>query len=710
MRWIVAFAYCMMCVGQIATAAMPPTGAIAPAGVRVLLTDTAQTSPIGRFVEIFEDQTGDLTFNDVSSSASSAAAFARSAHNIPNFGFSPSAYWVRFTAQNQTQRAATWLMEIGNPFIDVIQVYECRDGALVGEKTVGDTIPFHQRDVPHRNFIFPFNLAAQEEITYYVRFQNKGRMAIAITLWQPLAFTIHEYHQQFGSGLFYGAVLIMLGYNALLFLLLKEPIYGKYVLLLASVAVMLLSNEGFAYQYLWPDFPWWNDVSLNAFIGVTSMLSLWFSAQFLRLSAYSRPLYLSTVALRWVWGVLTALFVVTRHSSLPQLIIGLALPGPLLLIAAAFVIWRKGYQPARYYLLSWGIFFAGAFVEVLGMYNLIPVEWFNGRGLRFGLVLALAFISLALSDRINLLKSEKADAQANALLAAQENERLIREQNLLLEQKVAERTAELRTSNDQLHQEVAERKRAELALRAAHRELQQKNQELQDVNASKDKFFSIISHDLRSPLSVILGMTELLRGNFDHYTPDRAKELLTRMNAAAERLNMLLENLLTWSRLQRGAMEYRPEKIDLRALAEESRDLLLARAEQKDVALANVIPPNTSAFADYDMINTVIRNLVSNALKFTTAGDRIELSASCSETTAEVSVCDTGTGMSSEDLAQLFRIDVQHSSIGTAGERGTGIGLILCQELVERNGGTIWADSRLGEGTTFRFTLPAQKK
>ena len=408
--------------------------------------------------------------------------------------------------------------------------------------------------------------------------------------------------------------------------------------------------------------------------------------------------------------MLTVLFVVTRHSALPPLIIGVALPGPLLLIASAFAVWRKGYQPARYYLLSWGIFFAGAFVEVLGMYNLIPVELFNGRGLRFGLVLALAFISLALSDRINLLKSETADAQAKALLAAQENERLIREQNLLLEQKVTERTAELRTSNDQLHQEVAERKRAELALRAAHNELQQKNQELQDVNASKDKFFSIISHDLRSPLSVILGMTELLRENFDHYAPDRAKELLTRMNAAAERLNMLLENLLTWSRLQRGVMEYRPEKIDLRAIAEESRDLLLARAEQKDVVLANIIPPKTSAFADYDMINTVIRNLVSNALKFTTAGDRIELSASCSEIVAEVSVCDTGTGMSSEDLARLFRIDVQHSSIGTAGERGTGLGLILCQELVERNGGTIWADSRLGEGTTFRFTLPAQKK
>ena len=259
-------------------------------------------------------------------------------------------------------------------------------------------------------------------------------------------------------------------------------------------------------------------------------------------------------------------------------------------------------------------------------------------------------------------------------------------------------------------EDITEQKQAELDLLVAHKELQQKNRELQEVNASKDKFFSIISHDLRNPLSVILGMTELLRENFECYTPERAKEFLTRMYAAAERLHILLENLLTWSRLQRGVMEYHPEDIKLFDIGEENRNLFLAKSEQKSVTLVNAIPRETRAFADYSMINTVIRNLVSNALKFTTAGDHIEIAAFQRDSLIELSVRDTGIGIAPEDMKKLFRIDVQHSNIGTAGERGTGLGLILCQELVERNGGAIWVESQPGQGATFRLTLPAQKK
>ncbi|GAK50125.1 sensory transduction histidine kinase [Candidatus Moduliflexus flocculans] len=825
-RWIACVVCVITLLGWLKTAT--PSDRSAVPSVPILLTDTIEVSPIGQCLEIFEDPTGRATLDEIMA----IAAFSRSTQAIPNFGFSHSAYWVRFTVRNQERHPSTRLMEIGNPFIDSIRIYEFHNGMLFSTKESGDTVEFRQRDVPHRNFVFQLEFGPQEEATLYLRFQNKGRMAIAITLWQPIAFAVHAYHQQFASGIFYGAALIMLGYNLLLFWLLKERIYGQYILLLASIIIMVSSNEGFAYQYLWPTLPWWNDVSLNAFVGLTSILSLWFSAQFLRLAEYSRSLCRATTVLQWIWGILTALFVITRHPALPQLIVGLALPGPLLLIAAAFFVWRKGYQPARYYLLSWGIFFAGAFVEVLGIHNVIPVELISGRGLRVGLVLALAFISLALSDRINLLKFEKADAQAKALQAAQENEQLILEQNLVLERSVAERTAELRASNEQLHQEIAERKRAELTLRklekametteagititdpegrivyinpadarqhgytveealgfpaaifapmqqeqtddseqnyvkasglywkrermnvrkdgsafpvelistplhdeqgvylgrvtvcediteqqqaelkliAAHKELQQKNRELQEVNASKDKFFSIISHDLRNPLSVILGMTELLRENFEHYTPERAKEFLTRMYAAAERLHILLENLLTWSRLQRGVMEYHPEDINLFDIGEENRDLFLEKAAQKGITLVNAIPPKTRAFADHGMMNTVIRNLVSNALKFTTAGDLIEIAVFQRDSLIELSIRDTGIGIAPEDMEKLFRIDVQHSQVGTAGERGTGLGLILCQELVERNGGAIWVESQPGQGATFHLTLPAQKK
>jgi PAS domain S-box-containing protein len=255
-------------------------------------------------------------------------------------------------------------------------------------------------------------------------------------------------------------------------------------------------------------------------------------------------------------------------------------------------------------------------------------------------------------------------------------------------------------------QEIAERKQAEEALLAAHNELKEKNAQLQELNASKDKFFSIISHDLRSPFTALLGFAQLLAENVEHYSQDKIKHHIDRVYTSAERLHALLENLLTWARIQRGVMKHHPEPIDLSDIAEDNTALFASRAEQKQITLRDSIPKKTSVYADYSMIDTVLRNLISNALKFSQTDGIIEISAHSYETYVEVAVSDTGTGIRQENIPKLFRIDMQYTNVGTAGETGTGLGLILCQELVERNGGRIWVESDVGKGTTFRFTLP----
>jgi signal transduction histidine kinase len=259
-------------------------------------------------------------------------------------------------------------------------------------------------------------------------------------------------------------------------------------------------------------------------------------------------------------------------------------------------------------------------------------------------------------------------------------------------------------------QEIAERKQAQAALLAAHSELKEKNAQLQELNASKDKFFSIISHDLRNPFTTLLGFAQLLSENVDRYNQDEIKQKVDRLRSSAERLYALLENLLTWSRIQRGVMEHHPETIALSEIVADSVDLFTPNAEQKQIMLMNAIPENIAVYGDYSMVNTVIRNLISNALKFTPAGGNIEVSAQPYETSIEVAVSDTGRGIPQEDISKLFRIDVQHTNVGTAGETGTGLGLILCQELVERNKGKIWVESEVGNGTTFRFILPRSVK
>jgi len=258
-------------------------------------------------------------------------------------------------------------------------------------------------------------------------------------------------------------------------------------------------------------------------------------------------------------------------------------------------------------------------------------------------------------------------------------------------------------------EDITERKQAEAELLSAHNELKEKNAQLAELNASKDKFFSIIAHDLRGPFSSLIGLSEVVLMFLDEYSKEDIRKNMLRIRSSSEAVSALLENLLTWSRLQRGVMEYTPEVLEMQAIAMENIELFESQSEQKQITLQNAVSPETMAYADFHMCTAVIRNLLSNALKFTPAGGQISVSAAQYDSEIIISVADTGTGISTEDIGKLFRLDVQFTNIGTGGERGTGLGLKLCKDLVEAQKGRIWVESELGKGTIFRFTLPCAK-
>ena len=231
------------------------------------------------------------------------------------------------------------------------------------------------------------------------------------------------------------------------------------------------------------------------------------------------------------------------------------------------------------------------------------------------------------------------------------------------------------------------------------------------LNADKDRFFSIISHDLRGPFTSLLGNAQFMVEMMDNLKPQDIIEMAEGIYSAGRAAYNLLDNLLTWSRMQRqGGMEYQPDLLELRPIAEETVVLLAQRAADKQIELHNTITTGQMVYADKYMLDTVIRNLTGNALKFTPQGGQITISAHNNNSTQPgwitVTVADTGVGMSEADTAKLFRIDVNHSTIGTAREQGSGLGLIICKEMVERNGGKIWIESKVDQGTTVSFTLP----
>lgn len=242
-------------------------------------------------------------------------------------------------------------------------------------------------------------------------------------------------------------------------------------------------------------------------------------------------------------------------------------------------------------------------------------------------------------------------------------------------------------------------------LQVAHDQLNSQNLELQELNATKDKFFSIISHDLKGPLNSLTSFSSLLINHTESLSKEEIKMFASDFDKSLKNLFALLENLLEWSRSQTGNIEFVPEPFDLAAMLEENKELLKAQAQNKNISLVNESPERVLINAHKNSINTVVRNLISNAIKFTPEGGKITLKTSRQNGEAVTSIADTGVGMGQNVIDKLFRIDSKHSTKGTANEKGTGLGLILCKEFVEKNGGRIWVTSREGEGSVFYFSL-----
>ncbi len=244
-------------------------------------------------------------------------------------------------------------------------------------------------------------------------------------------------------------------------------------------------------------------------------------------------------------------------------------------------------------------------------------------------------------------------------------------------------------------------------IKEAEEEIAKQRDHLKELNAAKDKFFSIIAHDLKNPFSVLLSVTEALLEGFSQMSDEEKNVAIQRIHKSANLLFNLLDNLLQWSMTQTGRLTFHPEKADLRTIVFGTASLLRMNAENKHINLSTDIPEKTYVRADVDMVKTVIRNLLTNAIKFNTEGGKVKVTANKKKGYYEISVSDSGIGLSKEDQEKLFRIDVKNKSIGTSKEKGTGLGLILCKEYIEKNGGRIWVESEPGKGSDFIFTLPA---
>ena len=258
-----------------------------------------------------------------------------------------------------------------------------------------------------------------------------------------------------------------------------------------------------------------------------------------------------------------------------------------------------------------------------------------------------------------------------------------------------------------VYNDITAQVEAERKLRMRDKKLRENAKELKTLNDTKDKFFRILAHDLKNPFGSLLGASEYLYKEAEKHNTDKVRMLGKILYGSAKSGYDILANLLEWSRSQTGMLEFHPERVDMDTIIDNNIKLVTALATLKQISIKSDMENGLTATADVNMLNTVIRNLLINALKFTNKGGAVLISARKEKREILVSVQDNGVGISAKDIKKIFRIDVKFVNHGTNNEKGTGLGLILCKEFIKKQGGRIWVESRINVGSTFYFTIPA---
>ena len=642
----------------------------------------------------YKDSSGSKQINEiVSESNNFKSLFTKSV----NFGKDTSVYWIKVDLYHPKLYQDDYIIEIDYPGIDYIDYYSKVDNKWECVKT-GSLRPFNNRLIDFETFAFPLKNQYSPK-TLYFRIESGNALILDFKLYDQPAFLNYVMAIQLYYGFFIGIIsLIILG-NFLLYLFVSKRIHLIYVFYVTFNLVLNLLLSGHISKFFFKDFAGWYNVVYLQVLCVTILFSLWFLYEFLKLGNEKKFVKFFFVPSVIYISTLLVLCGFLEYNLINSLLEISTLVLMFMVLISAFQRYQKGNRAAGFYLGGYFCYFIFVLPVVLENYNLFPRSIVSKHGLEIGILLEVALLSVALFDKNRFEKKRISDERK---MIYDENLKLQYQLHSKLEKQVKARTEELAAALEELNE-----KNEEIISQRDNIEIQK--EKLVKLNNNKDKFISILAHDVKGPINSLYSFTEILSNNINILSKKELKILGEDLEKQTKNLFNLLENLLQWARSQMGTLDLNKDIIQINEQVKQTIKQTELMAVQKNIQIINYTKSD-SVFGDKNLFDTVLRNLISNAIKFSESNKQIYVNSFVRDKEVVISVKDEGLGFTNEIKNKLFKIESKHSTPGTSGEKGTGLGLKLCKEFVEINGGEIWAESQLYGGSTFYFTIPLFEK
>lgn len=647
------------------------------------------------------DTTGQRSFNDIDQVSFKSFSAADISQTKKEWTI-----WAEMQLVNNTDQDQQLILQTGK--WGFFEAYIVSSINKSNHEVSGSLVKLNQRSQQANTNAIKLLLKKDEPAKLYLKFKAVysiySHKDINLQLTQQVVFEKNDRQRLLWQGLFFGIIWVMGLYNLILLFAVKDISYLYYVLSIVSIGLYFGFYYGFGIEYLWPNSPVWDTFCfsiINPFTGLTRIL---FTRTYLHTPRLLPRINkaMNVLAAACIITLLFAFgFYVMNIDLLKPLVMIIGVLGALVLImmlvAGIVAYYYDKYDPAKFFIAANILLVLGAIAFILRETGLMNDNFISRYLVQYGVLIQAVVLSLGLASRLNKMRlklaNETLEKERLAFETEREKKRLIEQQKQELQQQVKEKTVDLQLKNEMLEETIEQVKESE--------------NKLSQLNQVKDKLFSIVSHDLRNPLATMQSFLKLITEHHEKLTEEERVKLFYEAQQSLDNLNELLYNLLQWSKSQMNLLQFRRDKLNIKSIVDTSVRLVQLHAHMKEVKISTNVEVGILAYADKDMVEFVIRNLLSNAIKFSHRSSEVQVRAFSADNLIHLEVIDDGIGISETKIKKLLEKNTSITRRGTEKEKGTGLGLLVSKEFIEKNGGLLQIRSENGKGSVFSFSLPA---